>query len=351
MINPLFAHKLLDRLPWTIAGPLKRRYPEPFGFYFVFNKNPLIVLIPEDFFDELWRWTPLFEALKKRRVYFIGLVRSGFEFDPPGYKPLISSVLAAHAQKYPEHRFIMLANNPAQAQIYTELGIETAFINQNCLQDDTAISINPAAPKRFDAIYNAACAPYKRLELAAQVENLAIITYLQPRHLDYFEHSKNLLAHAQWLNFPDGDPNKEPYHSIPGPEVCGLLNQSRVGLCLSHIEGSMFAAIEYLLAGLPIVSTPSFGGRDVFFDDAYVAIVEADPEAVRIGVQQMLDKQLDPYEIRTETLRKMAVHRQRLVDLIVDIAAREGVEADRQSVYAHVFPNPIYKLRPLHKIL
>jgi glycosyltransferase involved in cell wall biosynthesis len=113
----------------------------------------------------------------------------------------------------------------------------------------------------------------------------------------------------------------------------------------------MFASIEYLLAGLPIVSTPSYGGRDVFFDDEYVAIVEANAEAVKDGVEQMIARNLDPYEIRKATLRKMEEHRQRLVDLIVSIAVREGLEADRQSICTTISENQIFKLRPLHKIL
>ena len=40
------------------------------------------------------------------------------------------------------------------------------------------------------------------------------------------------------------------------------LNRARVGLCLSAREGAMFASMEYLLSGLPIVTTPSMGGRD-----------------------------------------------------------------------------------------
>ncbi|WP_164127899.1 glycosyltransferase, partial [Stenotrophomonas maltophilia] len=53
-----------------------------------------------------------------------------------------------------------------------------------------------------------------------------------------------------------------------------VYNQAAVGLCLSAVEGAMCASMEYLMAGLPVVSTPSVGGRDVYFDPDYCIIAE-----------------------------------------------------------------------------
>ena len=47
-------------------------------------------------------------------------------------------------------------------------------------------------------------------------------------------------------------------------EVRRILVQSRCGLALSAQEGAMYASGEYLLAGLPVVTTRSRGGRDAF---------------------------------------------------------------------------------------
>ena len=65
-----------------------------------------------------------------------------------------------------------------------------------------------------------------------------------------------------------------------------------------------FASMEYLLAGRPVVSTPSLGGRDFFFDNRYVEIVDPTPEAVLEGVNRLRKKRLDPAFIRAETLKK-----------------------------------------------
>ncbi|MFA5984827.1 MAG: glycosyltransferase [Methylococcaceae bacterium] len=347
----LFIHHLVDHLPWTFAGPLRKRFPAPTGYYYLVSQQPLIILIPEDFFDEISRWLPFFNALKQRRVYFLGRVRSGIEYDPAAYKQLISTVLKEHSQSYPEHRFVFLANNDAQTQIFNELNLESVFVNHNCLIDDTLFQVNPETPKKFDAIYNGVSAPYKRFELASQINSLAIITYLQFQHLSYFKTIKEVLNKAKWLNFPTNNVNVECFKTIPHQKISSYLNQSRVGLCLSHVEGAMLASIEYLLAGLPVVSTPSYGGRDVFFDDSYTLIVEDNAKAVSEGVAIMAAKKLDPLMIRQATLNKIAEHRERFVKLVESITIKEGLEADAKKVYAMNFPKHIYKLRPLHKIL
>lgn len=64
---------------------------------------------------------------------------------------------------------------------------------------------------------------------------------------------------------------------LPRPEVNVHLNRARVGPCLSSIEGQMRGSMEYMLAGLPIVSIKSIGGRDYFFDPTYCLIAPSNP--------------------------------------------------------------------------
>ncbi len=76
---------------------------------------------------------------------------------------------------------------------------------------------------------------------------------------DYFDQVRAALPHATFTHDP-------PTLYLNSWEVARKLNACRVGMCLSETEGAMFAAVEYLLCGLPVVSTPSQGGRDVWFD-------------------------------------------------------------------------------------
>jgi glycosyltransferase involved in cell wall biosynthesis len=81
----------------------------------------------------------------------------------------------------------------------------------------------------------------------------------------------------------------------------------------------MFASIEYLLCGLPVVTTRSIGGRDVFFDPAYVEWVEDDPEAVAQGVRNLIARAPEPEFIRARTLARMEEHRQRLRTFLKEV--------------------------------
>jgi glycosyltransferase involved in cell wall biosynthesis len=345
-------NRVADSLPWRLAKHFKRVVPPRFGHYFVFNEQPLIALIPEDTYDDEAHWRPFFHALRNTNVHFVCLIRGAVEADPSAYELGIHAFLTKHLSLFPKHAFTFLANNPAQVGIFERARIPHLFVNQNALADESTFRVLPGESKQFDAIYNAVCAPFKRHGLARDVDNLALVTYFrggQPN--DYFREHARLLADAAWLNYPDDRPAESGYRHIESPELCQWLNRSRTGLCLSEREGAMFASIEYLLSGVPVVTTPSIGGRDVFFNDDCALTVPAEPAAVAAGVREMAARRLDPHAVRARTLQRMAEHRRRLVDFIVRTAQAQGVGLDEGAVYACNFPQPIYKPRPMHSIL
>lgn len=143
--------------------------------------------------------------------------------------------------------------------------------------------------KKYDAVYTAQLKPFKRLSLAQKVERLMIISYGGDLHKFCPE-----LKHADF--------NQE---FLPREELVRLYNRSYAGLCLSEVEGAMFASCEYLLSGIPVVSTPSKGGRDEFFTSKNSLIIPAEPEAVFNAVQLWKNNPPDPYSIREEALQNI----------------------------------------------
>lgn len=103
---------------------------------------------------------------------------------------------------------------------------------------------------------------------------------------------------------------------VPGEEINLLLAQSGVGLCLSAAEGAMLASIEYLFAGLSVVSTPSLGGRDYFFDDEFCIICAPDPRSVREAVEALLARNVPRDYVRAKTLARVNIERRRYIDLV-----------------------------------
>ncbi len=149
-------------------------------------------------------------------------------------------------------------------------------------------------PKHYDAIYTAQLLPFKRHGLAKDIQNLMIVSY--GGDLPTFCPE---LAHAEY--------NKE---FIPRPELAKKLNQAYAGLCLSALEGAMYASVEYLLCGIPVVSTPSKGGRDEFFNSENSIIVPPEADAVAQAVQRWKASPPNPQTIREQTLKQLNAIRQ-----------------------------------------
>ena len=120
----------------------------------------------------------------------------------------------------------------------------------------------PGRP-RFDAVLNARSRPYKNHWAAVDVDNLAVIDMLG---------AKPEIACRYH--------NRAP---LDLTAVAGVLQQSGVGLALSFIEGACLASLEYLLCGLPVVSTHSRGGRDTWYDDENCIRVGPEDACTRQG--------------------------------------------------------------------
>jgi glycosyltransferase involved in cell wall biosynthesis len=83
-----------------------------------------------------------------------------------------------------------------------------------------------------------------------------------------------------------------------------LLNQAYCGLALSAIEGGMHASMEYLLCGLPVVTTESLGGRSYFLNSNNSIFVDDNSDAVLSAVNE-LKKGFNPdrsQEIRDDAI-------------------------------------------------
>lgn len=163
-------------------------------------------------------------------------------------------------------------------------------------------------PKVYDAIYTAQLVAFKRHELAKKIEKLIIISYGGDLHAFCPE-----LKHADF--------NRE---FLPRPELARKYNQSHVGLCLSEIEGPMLAACEYLLCGIPVVTTPSKGGRDEFFDEQNCIIVPPEPEAVALAVERWKKHPPDPHQIRKQILKQFSLLRREYCIYISKLIERGG---------------------------
>lgn len=240
-----------------------------------------------------------------------------------------------------------MCNSPEQYDLFGKYNLPRVYCNQNCFLDDTLCTVLPGIQKKYKCVYNARVSPFKRHQLAKTIDELALITYdiahhpFKERRANFYK-LKRILPEAMMLNWENKPLLKDLFYRsgiphISTKQVVEYLNQSRVGIMLSEAEGACYASAEYLLCGLPLVTTKSIGGRDVFYDEAYTLVVDDTPEAVCEGVKQMIERDISPEYIRSETLKKMRPHRERFIKLVQSIYDKEGVNRDFSKEWGKVF--------------
>ncbi len=201
------------------------------------------------------------------------------------------------------------------------MGMRAFHINQNLFVDERIYRIDRSVPKKYDAIYVARMHPQKRHELASQIPSCLLVgtasgKYARP---EWRRKLPDLCPHATFFDFGNRT-------GINANEIHIQMSQARVGLCLSAVEGGMFVASEYLLNGLPVVTTGNRGGRNDWMDPEFTRVVPESSQAVAEAVQDLISRKISPEHVRAETMRRMSVHRERFCELVQGILDNQGAQ-------------------------
>lgn len=298
------------------------------GDALVLHDDPLILYVPDWVLaHDDGALLPVFRRYRRRRVHL--LVAFSWTQEQPGQIARLLVRSRRHVRRHANHQLVFLANTEAERLALERAGLDAALVHQNAFVDADIFRPLAGVDKRFDAIYDARVDAFKRHALAAGIASLALVT---ARNMDYHDPAyaasvRKLLARAHWYN----DPLAADYRSFSMAEINACLNECRVGLCLSAAEGAMYASAQYLLAGLPVVSTASLGGRDVLFDPAWTRVVADDARAIAAAVDELAALEIPAETIRAGTLARMRVHRDNLYTLldriVTDAAGRSALRA------------------------
>jgi len=243
----------------------------------------------------------------------------------------IAELRREHCRRYPNHRLIHMCNTQREVDMLVGQSVPALLLNKNFTVSERIFKPLEDVDQEFDAIHNARFVPEKRHELSGSITSLAYIGYL-----DGSEEAR----HSQ-VNLMQSLVRETPHHHLLNPIENGLpkrmspaetnraINRARVGLCLSEIEGQNNASMEYMLAGLGVVSTPSIGGREFYFDKEYCIICEPNPSAVKDAVTELIARQIPRDYIREKTILRITRERSRFLELIDDL--RELMGGVRQN--------------------
>jgi hypothetical protein len=202
-------------------------------------------------------------------------------------------------------RLHFITNEESEARWLMLLGQKATCLGHNLHVRDGFFTPDPTTPKRYDAVYAATMAPYKRIELAREIERLAFVTYVT--------HQEEWDLHAFEPRLRHADFNRR---FISREEVRERYRASQVGLALSAAEGAMFSCTEYLLCGLPVVTTPNRGGRNRYLTSETSTIVAPYPHAIRTAVDRYCQSPPNPDTIREITLNLMRRDRAAFIEIL-----------------------------------
>jgi glycosyltransferase involved in cell wall biosynthesis len=251
--------------------------------------------------------------------------------------------IASLRAQYPDHRHVVLCNMTAELERYRAEHQPAIVCNANVFVDETKFDIPIERTGEFDAVYNAQLVPFKRHELCRDIESLALIYHrfaMNAAPADYPDRVKAMLPNAVFVNEIDG-----AFRYLSEREVVSWLGRAGVGLCLSETEGQMRACAEYLLCGLPVVTTPNKGGRDRILHPAYAIEVPPDPKAVATAVRTLKSRNLDPQRIRRAVCQRLKPDRERLLRLIAGIFAAEGKPFPENADWRQLFRRGTWPVR------
>jgi len=284
------------------------------GFYnilpaYILNHSPMVIVAFDT--DFLRNQDAFRNALHKSGDLDKGgtiILQLGWTNELPEVAGPNKALLNTAREKFPEWRFIVLANTPAEAEVFKDAA-ECCFAQHNAFLSPSRYPL-ASRSRRFDAVYVARVTPFKRHNLASKVENLLLIGDHSSKEENYFLDTMNLFPKAKYIR------------KVNSWLIGWKIREARCGLALSAAEGAMFVSGEYLLCGIPIVNTRNLGGRDILIPEFAMRYAEDTPEAVAENVQYFADNPIDPAEIRAAFLKAAAPHRERLQELVNSIAGK-----------------------------
>ena len=301
--------------------------PRQGGFFCLVHRQPVVLAAADWEVDPAAALWGVLAALPRQKAYL--LVQPSWVVDESFPHTPLRGAIQTVRESFEHVEPRVLAPTAHAFEIVQADGVAALYCSQNAFVREDIFFPMPGRRQTFDVIYDAKWADYKRHHLAAAVESLALLTYQVTQDcdctLEYFQKALSAVRHATWFTRPwvASDPFLAP------PEVNAIYNRCRVGLCLSAEEGANYSSIQYLLAGLPVVTTANIGGRDEFFSTTTARWVEDDPRAVADAVADLCAHPVDPLAIRHETLGKIDEHRQRVRQWMCSIVDAEGAGSRR----------------------
>lgn len=206
--------------------------------------------------------------------------------------------------EYPEN--ITFMSNVTSSNIKRiENGFNSILCNHNTFINTNIFDIKSEHKKKYNMVINSRAKDWKNIHLAKEVDNTALIINRWNIENHRGKNSDDYLK----LNYSYLNKGRLQQH-----QVSEIVNQSYTGGIFSFNEGACYSSSEYLLCGIPVVSTKSLGGRDVYYDDYNSVIVEPNENEVKYACEKLIRERKEPIEIRNRHLKIIKEHENNLIN-------------------------------------
>ena len=346
------AHSIKNLILSLFSSDDKKKYEPSYARthrnYYIINYEPFIIAVLEPIND-----FQIFSQIigKNKEVVYLKFF-SWTLFDNPGILKRTIFDYKNHIKKFPKHKIVLLLNTKEEYHYFIKKGINCRFINHNALVD-TNIFKPRNIKKKYDVIYNGRLEIVKRHYLLELCKNIGLLSAsvlrLDNSKLEYLNKLRKVIPDAQILNFDEPINLSELSSTLNMPilntsKVSRILNESKVGVILSYKEGACYASIEYLLSGLPIVSTANIGGRDVFLDKRFCKTSLSNPYSIKKTISNLLKENISSEFIRSVTMTNIKSHIDKMKILLNEIFIEYGMSnVNIDEVWDKIYINKMLK--------
>lgn len=282
-------------------------WPNPkFPFYYFFKHDKCRIFIIENIFHN-FIWLKDGKGDIRPTDYFF--VTNGFFVKEDSAK--LASIILEYL-KIDKGQFIVMCNDFRELHYYLRYGFTNSILlNQNAWLDER-IYKNINFKKEYDALLVGRPIASKRIYLANKVKNLAIVT----GQINFGNNIEKIVLPPHT--------NADNKRLCPN-EIVNIINRSCCSLCLSEEEGACYSSSESLLCGIPVVSTKSLGGRDIWYNEENSLICDADEDSVSEAVEQIKCNKFDSEKIRNAHLSLSKYFRNIFVDKFKEILETHNI--------------------------
>lgn len=249
------------------------------------------------------------------------------------------TVNALHTKNpyYDRKNVVFLAPNLDAILFSYEYGFHSILANQNCLIDYDLFTNKNNIEIKYDMVMNCRPEKWKRPFLAEKVDNLAYIKGYS-YGAEVYDYSK--------LRYKYTNDRR-----LDASEVIQVYNESFCGGIFSENEGACYVSSEYLLCGLPVISTDSRGGRNVWYTGENSIIVDADKNAVAQAVQTCIENihsgKMNRHQIRLKHIETSNEMRDRIIQTCQYIFDTRKVYRNAREYWNKTYFHTLLKTVPL----